>query len=212
MIIYLDEDNAYRSWVGHHRDGFVIEWLRQPTKKPPILHRATCSTIRVAKSKKTHWTSGRHLKACSLDFAELEAWAERESGHPPEFCQDCRPHQEVPEADHGQITKLGTEILDYVVEAAVIHMDNRDLGYELTVGRVADYLNKTTPQLAAALLRLVQHGYLRLDPDINAESELQPKQRVFPTSVALRMLPAFEQLSTEEIERELAALSGEIGP
>ena len=99
------------------------------------------------------------------------------------------------------------EILDYVVETAVIHMDNEDAGYDVTVGNVADYLNKTTGQITAAILRLIQSDYLRADNDIRAEAELSREHRVFPTSGALRMLPAFAKLSTQEIEEELAALT-----
>jgi hypothetical protein len=80
------------------------------------------------------------------------------------------------------------------------------------VRHVADYLHKTTPQLAAAVMRLVEQGQLRLDREVSAKSDVRPDRRVFPTVQALRSLPAFEKLSTEQIERELAALESEIEP
>lgn len=210
MIIYLDEDNSYLSWVVHHRDGFVLDWLRKPTRQRPTLHRATCKRIRVAKSKKTHWTSGRRLKACSLVLEELVDWAQRESGHEPGFCEDCTPRQKrlKESADHGHITRLGREVLDHVVEAAVIHLDNDDADYDLTVQNVAEGLGKTTGQIAGALRRLVQDGYLRLD-NAGAEADPHPNRRVYPESKALRMLPAFKKLPAKDVERELALLSGE---
>jgi hypothetical protein len=212
LIIYLDEENAYRSWVLHHRDGFVLDWLRKPTKRLPVLHRTACADVRTSKSKKTtHWTTGRHLKACSLSLDELVTWATLESGREPSYCADCEPQKELPhsDAEDGHITKLGGEILDYVLEAAVIHLDNKDSGYDLTVGKVAEYLDKTRRQVAAAFLRLVRDGFLKLDRDVLAESDLRAKLLVFPTSKALRTLPAFEKLSAEEIQRELSALTGE---
>lgn len=209
MIIYLDEDNSYLSWVRHHRDGFVLEWLRKPTRRCAVLHRATCSKIRDSKSKKTHWTTGRRLKACSLDLAELSVWAEQESGHAVQDCEDCRPRNEVAvtNAKHGRITKLGREILDYVIESAVIYLDNPDSPYNVTVGDVANCLDKSTAQVASAMLRLIQSGHLSLDKSIETESDVRGKHRVFPTPRALKTLPAFESLSTNAIERELAGLS-----
>ena len=88
MIIFLDEEGAYHSWVTHHRPGYVLDWLRKPTKKRPVMHRATCELVRRSKTKRTHWTTGRHLKACALDAEELSAWAAAEGGD-VEYCQTC---------------------------------------------------------------------------------------------------------------------------
>ena len=60
MIIFLNEEGSYLSWVVHHPTGFVLDWLRKPTRKQPVIHRAKCSAIRRSKSKRTHWTTGRH--------------------------------------------------------------------------------------------------------------------------------------------------------
>ena len=64
---------------------------------------------------------------------------ERESGHEPLICEDCVPQREPPhahDADYGHTAKLGRDILDYVVEVAVIHLDNDDLRYDLTVEEI----------------------------------------------------------------------------
>jgi hypothetical protein len=213
LIIYLDDDGPYLSWVTHHHHGFVIDWLRPPTRRHPIAHRATCKKIRVAKSKKkTHWTTGRRLKACSEDLGKLLAWAEEASGHAADFCELCAPQQEPrqdEDTNHKRLTKLEKQVLEYVLEIAVIYLDNLDLSYELTVGDIADCLDKTAGQIAAAMFQLIAGGYLRLHPAITEQTDVRSEQRAFPTSKALRMEPAFEKMSEQEIEQELVGLGGE---
>jgi hypothetical protein len=78
MILFLDEDRAYLSWVTHHRNGFVLDCNRKPTKHHLILHRAICPEIKHSATKTTHWTTGHHMKACSLNAEELKTWALRQ--------------------------------------------------------------------------------------------------------------------------------------
>lgn len=66
MILFLDEDLAYLHWVTHHRTGFVLDCLRHSTKAQMVLHRATCPQIKRSESKRTHWTTGKRQKGCSL--------------------------------------------------------------------------------------------------------------------------------------------------
>lgn len=213
MLIFLDEERAYLSWVSHHHDGFVLDWLRKPTRKRPTLHRATCPEIRRSKSKRTHWTTGRHLKACSLDLEELTDWARAESGAEPVPCGACAPDhaassEELAAAgsEDAHLTRLGEDIVDYVLEAAVIHLDLEDDGYSLTVGDVADYVDKTPGQVTPALLRLVTDGYLRVEGEVPPGATLESARRVYPTEKALRTLPAFEKLSKRRIRGELKRL------
>jgi hypothetical protein len=205
----LDEEGPYLSWVTRHRDGFVIDWLRKPTRRHPIVHRSTCKKIKVAKSKKTHWTTGRRLKACSADLQQLAKWAEQESGQEISYCDECQPQTKTRShrpVDPGQLTKLQKEIMDYVLEIAVIHLDNPEQTYELTVGNVAECLNKTTGQITGALLRLIQGSLLRLDQTVVGKADIRSPLRVFPTSQALKKEPAFKKLSEREIKAELAGL------
>ena len=65
MILFLDEDRAYLHWVLHHRTGFVLDCLRHPRKTHLVLHRATCPLVKQAAAKRTHWTTGRHMKGCA---------------------------------------------------------------------------------------------------------------------------------------------------
>jgi len=38
MILFLDEDRAYLSWVAHHRQGFILDGKRKP-RHPPFFRR-----------------------------------------------------------------------------------------------------------------------------------------------------------------------------
>lgn len=215
MVIFLDEEHGYLSWIGHHRDAYVIEGLRRPTRKAPTLHRAECSQIRSAGSKRTHWTTGRRLKACASDRDELIAWSEREYGQPPVECPQCHPSSQQPlaplppaERDHS-LTPLAKEIVDFVVEAAVIQLDREEPDYDLTIGGLATALDKTPGQITSTLLHLVENGYLRIAGNSVSGRALPKGRGVFPTAAALRTLPAFTELSRRAIEKELGRLSAD---
>ncbi len=219
MIIFLNEDRAYGSWLARHRRGFVLDWLRKPTRTQPGLHRATCHEIRGAKTKRSHWTTGRHLKACSLDRQELTDWAHRECGREPSACDHCQPHEVIcaqglalSDGCPRPLTKQGGDIADYVLDVALIHLGQGDRGYHLTVGDLAAYLGKTRAQITPAILRLLEDGYLRANGQILPGAALPRQRVVFPTALAMRILPAFERRPTEEIEAELCELlpAGEI--
>jgi len=158
MFLFLDEDQAYLNWVLHHRTGFVLDCLRHPTKARLVIHRATCPEIKRSESKRTHWTTGKHAKGCSLDIEQLKAWAKDQTGHEPTYCSQCSPHQEIETQTH--LTKLDRDILDVVLEIASIHIDENDQAYALTLGMVARCLAKTEGQLTAALARLIDDGLL----------------------------------------------------
>ena len=119
MILFLDEDRAYLSWVTHHRNGFVLDCNRKPTKHHLMLHRATCPEIKHSATKTTHWTTGHHMKACTLNAEELKAWAHEQSGANPSGCVSCLvtdPSRPVDQPIH--LTKLDQEILSFVLEVA----------------------------------------------------------------------------------------------
>jgi hypothetical protein len=79
VIVFINEDRAYISWLARHRGGFVLDALRKPTRKQPALHRATCDEIRRSPTKRSHWTTGRHLKVCAAQREELLEWSAVES-------------------------------------------------------------------------------------------------------------------------------------
>jgi hypothetical protein len=208
MIIFINDDRAYRYWLTHHRQGFVLEGRRKPKVGHVVLHRAICPHVKRAESKRTHWTTGGKLKACSLDLDELRAWAVEETGSGASPCEKCLPEQELPSDDSGEIhlTKLGAEILDYVLDAALIHLEHEQPPYRLTVNDIAACFGKTPGQLAPALHRLIDDGLLTVDGKLGAAVAIPFKRIVWPTVRALRTLEAFQAESDEMIQAELAKL------
>jgi hypothetical protein len=206
MIVFIDEEGAYHSWLARHHQGFVVDALRQPTRKQPTLHRAACADLKSGGSKK-HSTTGRRLKACAVNVNELVDWTTSQYGRPPLDCQDCRPTRAVPVSDSSASAfgKLGHEVVDYVVEVALIHLDQGD-ALRLSVGDVAAYLSKSAAQLAPTIHQLVEQGLLRLGQEYKLDQPLPARVAVYPTAAALKTLPAYGQWADRQIEAELARL------
>ncbi len=210
MILFLDEDRAYLNWVTHHRRGFVLDCHRKPTKRHLMLHRTTCPDIKHSATKATHWTTGQHMKACSLDAEELKTWAREQTQIDATECPGCMVAHESHPTDHPlHLTKLGQEILSFVLEIAALNLDDDTGTYWLSVGMVAKCLDKTPAQLSPALHRLVDDGMLTTTERIRAGEPLSVTCRLFPTVPALKTIPAFQERSDEEIEIELRTLTGE---
>lgn len=209
MILFLDEDRAYLNWVTHHRTGFVLDCLRHPTKAHLKLHRATCPEIKQSGSKRTHWTTGRHMKGCAVDSAQLQAWALDQVGCEAGACPQCTPDRE-PAADepHAEmhLTRLDQEILSAVLDIAACHLDDDDHAYALTVGGIGRCLDKTEGQLAAALARLVEGGLLRLGTALAAGKAPAARCGVWPTAGALRTLEYYAGFSDQQLAAELERL------
>lgn len=205
MILFLDEERAYLNWAAHHRAGFVLDCMRHPTKAHLTLHRATCPTIKRSPSKRTHWTTGKHMKACSLDVGQLKAWALDQAGHEPTECAECM-HEPPPEITP-HLTRLDRDILDYVLEIAAIHLDDADYPYRVTASMVARCLGKTEGQLMAALHRLIDDGLLVLDGATKPDDALPLRASVMPTVKAFRTLPAFAEMAADDLQDELRKLT-----
>lgn len=204
MILFLDEEKAYLNWVTHHRLGFVLDCLRHPTKAHLVLHRATCHEIKRSESKRTHWTTGKHMKGCSLDLEQLQTWAKEQTEHEGSFCPQCTPEQKVEVETH--LTKLDRNILDYVLEIASVHMTEDDQSYSLTVGMIARCFRKTEGQLMSALSRLVEDGLLVVVGKTKPGEVYSGRSGVLPTAKALRTIPAYDALDDRQIDAELSKL------
>lgn len=140
MIIFLDEERAYLSWVAHHRTGFVLDCLRPLSKGRRTLHRAICPEIKASANKRTYWTTGRHMKACALDEQSLKAWA-AETGAALKICPNCLTEDGSPlRAEPLHLSHLDREVLSLVSDVALVHLNDRDGGYLLTVGKTAKCL------------------------------------------------------------------------
>jgi hypothetical protein len=208
MIIFLNDDRAYLSWVTHHRQGFVLDGKRKPKISHLVVHRATCGEIKSAASRRVHWTTGGKLKACCLDRAELETWVAEETGVAAGQCPACEPQVETPPNGDGHIhlSKLPSEILEYILEAALIHFEVEQPPYRLTVADIAACFGKTPGQISPALHRLLESGMVVVPGHKNTAATITPKRIVLPTVAAIRTIEAFRSDSDSTIEGELAKL------
>lgn len=209
MIIFINEERGYLSWVTHHRKGYVLDGKRKPKLSHLVIHRATCREIKVGPSQRTHWTTGAKLKACSLDRSELEEWACEEAAVLLADCESCVPQNEAAQSDADQIhlSKLAREILEYVLDAALIHLDEETPAYHLTVGDIAACFAKSPAQISPALHRLIDGGLVSVEGKIGPDSPLPPKRVAVPTIAAMKTLLAFQCESDSIIEQELAKLN-----
>lgn len=207
MIVFVREDAAYRAWVARHRGGFVLDWRRDARRGPPRLHRADCADVRPPAGRRTLATSGSRARACALDPAELSEWARGDIGRAAVACERCTPDTARPPTattaarDDPRPTRLGREIVDTVVEAAVIHLDRRDGGYRWTVAGVARAVGKTPAQIRTTVERLIADGLLE-----GGGEPMSANTPLFPTARSLRTLPAFATVADEQLEAELADL------
>ena len=203
MILYLDEEKAYRHWVTHHRKGFVLSGRNRFQPRDLILHRATCSEVKGAAKGRTHLTSGNHWKACALQSQELVDWA---SGweQVPSSCEVCCPlDAAIAEPEEIHLSKLGRDILEYVLEAAVIHFDEDSLPYRLCAGDIAECFASTVGHMSPAFRRLFEEGLLVTN---GSPKHLTPRKKIFPTLLALRHLPELAESSEAELQKELLKL------
>jgi hypothetical protein len=194
MVIYLNDERAYLYWVTHHRSGFVLDCARKPTPRHLVLHRATCAEVKTATGKRTHHTTGQHAKACSLEADELRAWAVEQTATEPVSCSLCRPHEQPQPGEAGaeaHLTRLPREILSFVLEIAVIHLDDPSRTFHLTVGDVARCFDKTPGQLTQPLAQLWEQGMITVSGRMVPGRALSPRRVVYPTAAALRTLPAY---------------------
>lgn len=210
MIIFLNDDAAYRSWIGHHRGGFVLDGRRKPKLAHLVLHRANCTEISSSASSRQHWTTGARLKAVSLDRDELTAWGAAETGREVACCGTCRADQELPApaASAGTLSKLSRDVLDYVLEAALIHMEHQLPPYRLALSDIAACFGKKPGQIAPVVGRLIDEGWLTLIGKQSAAAKLR-RGVVAPTVLAMRTLTAFQDESDAAIETELEKLSAD---
>jgi hypothetical protein len=212
VIIFIAEDRAYRAWIARHRDGFVLDWRRQPTRRMPTIHRANCPLIHAARPTRSHWTTGRRLKACSLTIEELVNWAVEESPRGYEYCIQCTPQDQKSSNTPSpvrRLTRLGKEILEYILEVTVIHLDRQDSDYQVTVGDLAECFLKTPKQILPVLLRMSDAGYVQIEASTTNSGLSSRRLRVLPTPSALRMLPAYANVPDSQVACDIDRLSSQ---
>lgn len=206
MVIFLNEDLAYHSWVTHHRAGYVLDGLRRPSKKLFTIHRASCPAVRLSATRKTHWTTGKDLKACASAAVELLQWAKRETGKEPLPCEICSPLTSAatdilqPGEGRPSFPRLTKEILEYVLDTAIINLDDGDTKYRVTAGEVARDLNKTIGQISAGVFRLQDAGLFQV-VNQRGSPKLSESSLIYPTVLALQTLPIFKGESSQQLAK-----------
>jgi hypothetical protein len=214
MLIILNDDRTYLSWLAHHRQGFVLDARRRPTVRQLVLHRALCPDIRSHNGKRTYWTSGARLKACSLRPGELVDWARHAAGVEPTACLRCKPQQELApreldslvEPGRGPgLSRLCLRLLDHILDATIISLE-QGRPYRVTVDAAAEAVGKRSSQVATALVRLLSEGYVATDAQLVPGVPWPGDAALRPTSRALRTLPAFRHRSAAHVAATLAAL------
>ena len=207
MLIIINDDPAYLSWISRHRQGFVVDSKSKPKKNDLTLHRATCSIIKP--HKRARLTTGAHIKACSLNVADLLSWALEQTGGGLIACSECQPdHEEsVPTAHQAKhaLTRLGRDILSYVLDWAVMYLDGEETHFHATVENAGLNLDKTVPQVMPVIHRLIDEGYLECDRP-PGQTSLAATAITYPSAEALRMIPAFGAMSEEDLGTELNRL------
>jgi hypothetical protein len=143
-----------------------------------------------------------------LTQAELEAWSTEQIGSFPEPCTVCEPKSETLANGDGHIhlSKLPTDILDYILDAALIHMELDRPSYQLTATDIAACFAKSSAQISSALHRLIDGGYVTVQGHVSAAGVIPHKRVILPTAFALRTLEAFQRESDSTIATELAKL------
>ena len=122
-------------------------------------------------------------------------------------CPECQPQQELcPADDHHathRLTRLGRDVLSYVLDLAVMYLDGEENRYGPGVDAIATYLDKTPAQILPAIERLIEDGYLvrRCPPASGRGPEV-----IYPTARALRTIPAFDAMTENALVAELDGL------
>ncbi len=208
MLIFINADQAYQHWISHHHPGFVLDGRHGVVPRDFVLHRATCSAVKLPPDHRVHCTTAGRFKACSLEVDELQSWALEQTCKVAIDCEQCQPSahaaNDSPPPIH--ITKLAAQVLDYILESAAIHLDNEPLPYRLTIGDVAACFAKTPGQLAASLSQLAAGGWIEVAGKSPKNAAFGIRQAVFPTVAALKTLPAFHETSDGELANELNKL------
>lgn len=208
MVIFVNDDRAYLHWITHHRQGYVLDGKWRPHVGHLVLHRATCPRVKKAATKRTHWTTTGRLKACDLDREELVKWGQEQSNTVASLCEVClNPLVSEAETSTAPRSRLESNILDYVLDTAVIHMDHEYPPYRLAVADIAHCMDKTPGQLASTLTHLIDNGWLQRESRYAHNPTLSPRHLIFPTMQTLRTLPAFQDESPLAIEAELRKLT-----
>jgi hypothetical protein len=89
---FRNNDLAYRDWLGHHLDGFVLDCYRHRPQSYVMLHHAAYEKINKPESlsQPEEFTGQQYFKVCSRSPEALVAWASQHGRtHAPDRCAHC---------------------------------------------------------------------------------------------------------------------------
>ncbi|MBL9094538.1 MAG: hypothetical protein JNL96_25170 [Planctomycetaceae bacterium] len=194
MIIFIDEAAAERRWLKVHRGAVVVEYLGRRGKPLLVVHGASCDRLK----KQARRGRDRRL-ICSAEPGDALQWCRDQFSAEPVICDACGGRSAAPASPH--LSRAARDILDYVLDVAVIHLEPEAKPYRLTIAEIAQCLQKTPGRLAAPLRTLQDAGLITIAVAPRHASEI-----VYPTPDALRTLPYFAPFEAPLLEIELAKL------
>jgi hypothetical protein len=203
MIIFIDDDAACGAWLARRSQAWAVEGMRNRSPKRLLLHAAGCSRLKNVLRRNAATTHGRWT-ACALERSQLTAWCASEYDTEPTPCPTCSAVEAPPESHH--LTRLGRDVLDFVLDVAVIHLEPDARPYHLTVADVAQCLRKTSRQLSATFQRLIEEGYLTIGPSPGRSPRQGDRRHIHPTAMALRTLEYYAACDPRSVEAEIARL------
>jgi len=195
MIIFINDGAAERRWLKLHHDAVVVEHLRRRGKPLLVVHGASCDRLnKPARRSRDRWL------ICSAEPEEALKWCGDHFSAEPVNCDACGGRvSAAPSAPH--LSRLARDVLDYVLDVAVIHLEPEAKPYRLTIADIAQCLQKTAGRLAAPLRTLQDAGLITIAAVPRHRGEI-----VYPTADALRTLPYFAAFDAPLLENELAKL------
>jgi hypothetical protein len=203
MIIFLDDDAACRAWLARRSHAAAVEGMRDGNRKRLLLHASGCNRLKHLLGRKMATTHGRWV-ACAMQREELTQWCLLKYGGEPQPCPACSIAAEACEDHH--LTRLDRDILDFVLDVAVIHLEPDAKPYHLAVSDVAQCLRKTTRQLQAALDHLTKEGLITLGVAPVRGANAGERRTIYPTARALETLEYFAACDRGSVEAEIARL------
>lgn len=206
MQIFIQDDRAYQQWITHHRRAFVIDGRRRSGWREMLLHRSSCPQVHSVGSLRVHWTTAGQFKACAPSWKELQTWATEETGAGAHFCDRCQPLAANHATSAEPLTQLAADVLDYVLEAASIHLEHDYPPYQLRVADIAVCFATSPAALSDALIQLSREGCLDIVGTRTQDNRPRAHQPVYPTPTALRTLPAYREMTPNDLQAELSKL------
>lgn len=92
---FRHEDGAYRTWLGEHPHGFVLNTRARPDPAYMVLHAARCPTISAPSVAPGAYTARAYRKVCAATVEELSRWVSfqgRPDGSFSKICGRCLKH------------------------------------------------------------------------------------------------------------------------